>query len=171
MQSILNEPKGYTNRMSKLHNFLSASMRTQYTVDVPDEESIILHLGIQNPDLDRLLHQNHAKTYAYITAYNPNSSSLSKKENQQRHQQLCQELDQREFNYLLGKNIPDTDEWEPETCLLIFNISRPKVQKICQSFEQDAAVIGELGFAPKIFFTNQNLQEEFRTLMNSCVVD
>lgn len=157
--------------MSKLHSFLASSMRTRYTVDAPDGEPIILTIGSLNPDLDRLLRLFHASTYAYLTAFNPHSTSLSKTENLQRHEQLCGELRQRGFTFLTGKAIPETDSWEPETCVFVFNMSRSTVHDMCQDLAQDGAVVGDWGSAPKLLFTDPALREDFLTLLHNCVLD
>jgi hypothetical protein len=157
--------------MSKLHNFLSASMRTRYTVDLPSGDLLTLNIGLPNPEIDRLLNQFQASTYAYLTAFNPQSTSLSPAENWQRHQQLCRQLSQSGFTFLTGKAIPASAEWEPEICIFAFDMARAAVLDICQSYAQDGAVVGEHGSAPKLMFTNPGLREDFKILLHSCVLD
>ncbi|MBA4383838.1 MAG: hypothetical protein C0410_03815 [Anaerolinea sp.] len=157
--------------MSKLHAFFTASMTTRYTVDLPDGSHLTLSIGVPDPELDNLLSQFKACSYAYLTAYNPQSTTLSTDENMKRHQQLCSELDQRGFNYLTGKAIPDTGEWEPETCVFVFDMLRSTVLELCQAYAQDGAVVGELGSAPKLMFTHPKLREDFKKLLQSCVLD
>lgn len=157
--------------MSKLHAFFTASMTTRYTIDIPGEKSLTLSIGVPNLELDRLLSSHQASSYAYMTAYNPRSTSLSSDENQQRHQRLCRELDQRGFRYLTGNAITDTGEWEPELCVFAFDMPRSTVLELCQKYAQDGAVVGELGSAPKLMFTNPKLREDFKALLQSCVLD
>jgi hypothetical protein len=157
--------------MSKLHVFFTASMTTRYTIDLPEGSHLTLTIGAPSSEVDLLLSQHHAGSYAYLTAYNPQSTTLSADDNLQRHLQLCRELDQRGFTYLTGKAIPDTGEWEPETCIFAFDMPRSTVLELCQEYAQDGAVVGELGSAPKLMFTHPNLREDFKKLLQSCVLD
>ncbi|MDP3450247.1 MAG: DUF3293 domain-containing protein [Anaerolineaceae bacterium] len=116
--------------MSKLHAFITASMSTRYTLETSGGRQLILSIGVSNAELDNLLLQHQAKCYAYLTAYNPQSTTLSTVENEQRHQQLCSELDQRGFRYLTGKAIPDTGEWESETCVFVFDMPHSVVLEL-----------------------------------------
>ncbi|MDO9122531.1 MAG: DUF3293 domain-containing protein [Anaerolineaceae bacterium] len=153
--------------MSKLHAFITASMTTRYTLETPDGRQLTLSIGVSNAELDNLLLQHQAKCYAYLTAYNPQSTTLSTVENEQRHQQLCRELDQRGFRYLTGKAIPDTGEWEPETCVFVFDMPHSVVLELCQAYAQDGAVVGAFESVPKLMFTNPKLLEDFRILLHS----
>ena len=156
--------------MSKLHTFFTASMTTRYTIELPNGASLTLSIGVPETELDDLLSHHQAASYAYLTAYNPQSTTLSADENEQRHLQLCREINQRGYRYLIGKAIPDTGEWEPETCVFAFDMPRSVVLELCQAYAQDGAVVGEHGSAPKLMFTNPKLREDFRNLLQSCVL-
>jgi len=157
--------------MSRLDVFIAASMTTRYTVDLPDGSLLTLTLGVPDGALDRLLCSYQAINFAYLTAHNPQSSTLSADENEQRHLKLCHELDQQGFHYLTGKAIHDAGEWIPEHCVFAFNMSRSSALKLCQAYDQDGAVVGELGSAPKLMFTHPKLREDFKTLLQSCVLE
>lgn len=157
--------------MSKLHAFFTASMTTRYTIDLPNGCHLTLTIGAPTAEVDLLLSQNNASSFAYLTAFNPQSTTLSADENWKRHEQLCLELKQRGFSFLTGKAIPDTGEWEPETCVFAFDMPRAIVLELCQAYAQDGAVVGELGSAPKLMFTHPKLREDFRNLLQSCVLD
>jgi len=157
--------------MNKLHSFLASCMQTQYTVDVPEGEPVTLTIGSSNPNADRLLRRFHATTYAYLTAFNPHSTSLSKARNLQRHKQLCNELRERGFTFLTGKATPVTGDWEPETCVFVFNMSRSIAREVCQNLAQDGAIVGDWGSAPKLLFTDPKLRRDFLALLRSCVLD
>ncbi len=157
--------------MSKLHAFFTASMTTRYTIDLPDGTMVTLTIGAPSSEVDRLLAQNHATRFAYLTAYNPQSTTLSADENLRRHELLCKEIKQRGFTYLTGRAIPDAGEWEPETCVFAFDMPRATVLELCQAFAQDGAVVGELGSAPKLMFTHPKLREDFKALLQSCVLE
>ncbi|MRR30589.1 DUF3293 domain-containing protein [bacterium] len=157
--------------MSKLHAFFTASMTTRYTIDLPGERLITLSIGVPSLEADRLLTSHQASHYAYLTAFNPQSTTLSAEENLQRHQELCHEIEARGFRFLTGRAIPDTGEWEPETCVFAFDMPRTVVLELCQMYAQDGAVVGELGSAPKLMFTHPKLREDFKHLLQSCVLE
>jgi hypothetical protein len=157
--------------MQKLHSFLASCMHTRYTVELPDGPPLTLTIGTHSPDVDRLLRHSHASTYAYMTAYNPQSTSLLPADNQQRHLSLCHDLQQRNISFLLGSAIPITGAWEPEVCVFAFNMSRTVVLDLCQHYDQDGAIVGDWGSAPKLLFTNPQLRADFLNLLHSCVLD
>lgn len=157
--------------MSKIHSFLAYSMRNIYTVDLPTGENIKFFIGKPNPELDALLRQHHATTFAYLTAYNPRSTSLSVEENERRQTELESQIKALGMDYLTGQSYPESGEWEPEVCIFAFNMSRSIARDLCNEYEQDAAVVGDWGSAPKLFFTNPALREDFVTLIQNCVVE
>lgn len=157
--------------MSKIHSFLAYSMRNIYSVEVPNGSTIQFFIGKQNPDLDMLLRQHHASTFAYLTAYNPRSTTLSAEENQRRQAELEDLVKAKGIEYLTGKSYPESGEWEPEVCIFAFNMSRTLARDLCNQYEQDASVVGDWGSAPKLFFTNPALREDFVTLIQNCVLD
>ena len=157
--------------MSKLHSFLSSSMRNKYTVNLSDSAVLTLMIGKLNPELDKLLRQYHSSTYAYLTAYNPHSTTLTTAENELRHRQLEKIVVERGFQYLTGLSIPESGDWEPEHCIFAFNMSRAVTRELCQLYDQDAAVVGDWGSAPKLFFTNPSLREDFLAIIQNCVLD
>ncbi len=146
-------------------------MRTRYEVDVPEAGAIALAIGQPNSALDDLLRHYGVDTYAYLTAFNPQSTTLSDDDNRVRHEQLCRGLSVSGYTYLTGKAIPDTDAWEPETCVFVPGMSRAAVREVCERYQQDGAVVGELGTAPKLLFTDPRLRDDFRALLHRCVLD
>ncbi len=157
--------------MSRLHSFLSSCMRTRYEVDVPDLGSVALAIGQPNPAIDDVLRRYQADAYAYLTAYNPQSTTLSDAENQQRHEELCRVLSEAGYAYLTGKAVPESDAWQPETCVFVPGMTRARVREVCERYRQDGAVVGELGSAPKLLFTDPRLRDDFRALLRGCVLD
>lgn len=157
--------------MSRLHSFLSSCMRTRYEVDVPESGAIALAIGQPNAALDDLLRHYGVDIYAYLTAFNPQSTTLSDDDNRLRHERLCRGLTVSGYAYLTGKAIPDTDAWEPETCVFVPGMSRAVVREVCERYQQDGAVVGELGTAPKLLFTDPRLRDDFRALLHRCVLD
>lgn len=89
--------------MSRLHSFLSSCMRTRYEVDVPDLGSVALAIGQPSAAIDDVLRRYGADTYAYLTAYNPQSTTLSDAENRRRHEELCRVLSEAGYAYLTAR--------------------------------------------------------------------
>lgn len=146
-------------------------MRTKYTVHLNGGSTLTLLIGKQNPQLDTLLRQNQSSTYAYLTACNPFSSTLSTEENLVRHNALLKDVSDLGYTHLVGLSIPETGDWDPEICIFVFNMSRTVTRELCQKYDQDAALVGDWGSPPKLFFTNPSLREDFINLLHNCVLE
>jgi hypothetical protein len=146
-------------------------MRNIYSVDLPDGTTIRFHIGKPSQELDALLLKHHASTYAYLTAYNPRSTSLTVEENSLRQAELESLAKELKMDYLTGKSYPENGEWEPEVCIFAFNMSRTVARDLCNRYEQDAAVVGDWGSSPKLFFTDATLRQDFVTLIQNCVLE
>lgn len=146
-------------------------MHTVYSVDLPDKSVLQFSIGSPNPDLTVLLDQFHAKSFAYITAYNPHSTTLTPEENQLRQQELLRVLQSRNYAFLTGQSIPEGGAWEPEQCAFVFDLPVNITRELCLLYQQDAAVIGYRGDIPKLLFTSDALRQDFVFLLNHCVLD
>lgn len=146
-------------------------MHNRYTIDLPDKSILTLQIGIHNPSLDKLLSDNHCNTFAYLTAFNPRSTTFNKDENQLRQEKLVKDIESLGFSYLTGLSFPESGEWEPEVCAFVYNLPRTTTWDLCIKYQQDAAVVGDRGGSPKLFFTNETLREDFLNLLHNCVLD
>lgn len=144
-------------------------MHNHYAITLPDQTILTMFIGKPNPALDTLLAENQAFSYAYLTAFNPELTTLTPEKNQIRQDSLLNELDIRGYHYLAGSSFPEDGAWLPEECAFVFDLPRSVTSELCQKFNQDAAVIGELGDTPKLFFTNPALSSDFMQLVQNCL--
>lgn len=128
---------------------LRAYLETIYTVEKLD---IQIQIGQKNEELENLLVQYNAPSWAFITAWNPKSVSLSKDENLQRHQRLVEMVEKAAYSYFVGKGVGKGTTWEPELSLLILNIPTSEALKLGKYFDQKAIVYGEKGGLPQLLF-------------------
>jgi hypothetical protein len=122
---------------------INAYKNTDYKVYQPD---LVLKIGVKNQELDHLLSSLKATTWAYITAFNPYSKTLSKAENLKRHEKLKTKISN--YQFYEGEGIGEDKNWEPEISLLIIGIPHQEAMDIGKFFEQNAIVIGEIKGLP-----------------------
>jgi hypothetical protein len=108
------------------------------------EETLEIYIGKCCPPLDYLIAQGDYPTWALITAANPYSQPLSELENQQRHHQLIEHLQQLQLPWLQALGKDRGGIWTLEQSLLILGIERSQAIAIGRKFEQNAIVYGEL---------------------------
>ena len=161
----------YNQPMTKLYSFIAASMHNHYTIHLADQTVLTLFIGKHNPELDQLLRGYGVASYSYLTAFNPKSTTLSIEENQIRQAALLQELDKLGYRFLTGTSFPEDGGWQPEECAFVFDLPVNITRQLCLQNNQDAAVIGEVGGVPKLFFTNPALSRDFLQLIQNCVVE
>ena len=107
-------------------------------------EEIRVRIGQCCPQLDTLTIQKGVNSWALVTAYNPHSQCLSASENQQRHQQLIEYLQELKLSYLPAVGKDAKGIWTPEVSLCIFDLELEQAIAIGQKFSQNAIVYGEL---------------------------
>lgn len=125
--------------MSK-EELLQAYSETDYII--PDL-GIIVKIGQENKELDALQEKYASCSWAFITAENPKSKSLSDDENQQRTNQLKVLIEKLGKPYFEGYG-QGKSGWKPEKSFLILDTSRnDAIEKFGIPFEQNAIVVGE----------------------------
>ena len=103
-----------------------------------------------NAKLDTFLMDNNAYSWAFISAYNPASKVLSKEENEQRHQQLLNQLAAHSMRYTEAVGMSQRGDWPEERSVLVLDIPLTRAQTIAQQFGQLAIVYGRLKQAPEL---------------------
>ena len=108
-------------------------------------ESLLGHIRINqtNKGINQFL-KSH-QSWAYITAWNPNSKVLPAVENEHRNKEMEKELKENAFLYYPGKGVPDKGDWIPEDSFLVVDISKEAAIKMGKTYEQKAIVWGKLG--------------------------
>ena len=143
-------------------------LRTTYRVTSVDP-AIDIRIGEPCPALDALLEKHAARTWAFVTAWNPGSKQLDEAENRHRQGKLEAEVKQRGYVFFRGAGIPDDfieqcsgssfhvhpsslDLWSPEESILILGIERSEAERLGRKFGQAAIVIGTSSTAPELLF-------------------
>ena len=138
--------------MSKIsESLLQAYLATSYEADLPNGR-IALRIGEHSPVLDKLMRKNGYQSWAFVTAFNPGSQSLSEDENRTRHQQLQLDIQTQDLPFFHGAGCPAKGDWQPELSLLILGISYDNARILGRRYEQLAIVTGDLGGRAQLVF-------------------
>ena len=104
-----------------------------------------MRIGEAHPVLDTLLTARGSRSWAYVTAHNPDSAPLTADENRIRHTRLEADVSARGYEALPGEGVGDDGTWPPEASLLILGMSRADAIALGLAHGQRAVVWGELG--------------------------
>jgi len=117
-----------------------AYLQTTYMVDEPP---LSIRIGQTHPRLDEWLAGRDASSWAFLTAWNPQSNLLSDADNKMRMNGLVQDL----AAYLIGpgRGLPPDPGWQAEESLLVVGISKDDALRIARKWDQLAFVYGESG--------------------------
>ena len=132
---------------------ISAFENAKYLVTEPEE--IEIKINQKNKQLDSLLEKYRARSWAFITPFNPESKVVSPWVNAAQLGLLRMDVE----NYLSFDGIGrGQDEGSPlEKSLLILKISRAKAAKFGRRYGQDAIVFGFLNKPAEIMVLNPNI--------------
>src|SRR2546425_5971795 len=134
---------------SPKERLLQAYRETSFFADTPHGH-LELRIGDPCPRLEHLLVSLGARTWAYVTAFNPGSISLSHEENHQRHLRLEQRVQALGLPVFPGEGLGDDRTWPAERSLLIAGVSREAAIHLGREFGQLAVVYGEIGVPPEL---------------------
>ena len=123
-----------------MNPLIAAYKNTRYHVF---NTGITICIDENNVLLDELLRKQDAKSWAYITAYNPFSQTFTAEANDARHRLLLQSV--AAFSSFEGEGKGADESWPPEKSLLILGISKEQAIAIGNEYEQNAIVYGEAG--------------------------
>jgi len=101
-----------------------------------------IRIDEKNPLLDFILKNKNAETWAFITAWNPESRELSISENRDRNQDLLTQLKSEGFAIYKGIGIPDAGDWTPEESFFVPSISQKQALELAKEYGQNAIVFG-----------------------------
>jgi len=124
-------------------------LATSYRVDAPSGQ-ICLRVGKRSRQFDRWLQRQNARSWAFITAYNPASRHLPRWRNQGRQRCLRNRIGALGFVAWPGAGVGDDPTWEPEPSFLVIGIPIAEARRIARRFGQNAIVAGRTGGAPKL---------------------
>ncbi len=126
-------------------SLLNEYLKTSYDVD-----SLGLKIKIyqKNEELNRFLKEFNYDSWCFITAWNPYSKSLSKRENIIFNNNLKIDLMQYKIYPSIGR--PRNTEWEAEESFFVLNINEQEAINLGIKFKQNAIVYGYVDCEPKL---------------------
>lgn len=130
-------------------NLWSAYETTVFCATV-DGSDVRIRPGETHPSLDRILDARGVTTWAYITAWNPGSHVLSRRENDVKHERLKSDVTGLGFEAFEGRGEPAGSAWEAERSLLVFGLSAHEALAIGRRYGQIAIVVGETGLEARL---------------------
>ena len=119
-------------------------MNTDYLVFFKEKPFQLIPGSPLPEQLLELLNLKKLKTFAYITAYNPNSLLQENSENVKRQESLKAELVRKERWILPGYSQSKKKDWEREESFFVAGISLPEAMHLAYQFSQNAILFGEL---------------------------
>lgn len=120
-------------------DLVSAYRATDYVAHGSDR-AVVIRIGHHSLIVDALLARMHARSGAFITAWNPFSKELSFEANRHWDRELKRYLSARGFVFVEGEGRGRTGEWPPEPSILAFGISRTEASEIGRRYRQNAVV-------------------------------
>ena len=106
---------------------------------------ISFRIGRTSPRLDRLLERHAATRWAHITAWNPSSIPLPKRENERRQRGLLAALKRAGFTALEGDGADPKGRWTPEPTAFVLGLGVGEARRLGREYAQLAIVVGQRG--------------------------
>jgi hypothetical protein len=132
------------NSVRRAAYFIPSYLATSFEAAPPDG-AIAIRVGQLCSALDALLLTHEARSWAYLTAFNPRGSRLSMDENRRRMERLTADVEKAGHTYFRGQGVPDRHDWQPEESLLVLGITEDDAVALGGRYEQHAIVAGEMG--------------------------
>ena len=130
-----------------MNELIQAYKETDFNVYEP---KITIKVGQVNQELDRLLQSHNCITWAYITAWNPYSELTDDRTNEDKNDQLRNDL--TEYILLAGEGVGSDQSWQPEKSFLIMGIALDEAIIIGKKYRQNAIVAGTIYEEPQLIW-------------------
>ena len=134
-------------------DLIEAYKNTRYKISKLNLE---IRIGEHFEHLDELLLEHNAKSWAFITPYNPESQILSDQENEARFELLKEEV--KDYTVFEGEGVGADVSWPAEKSLLILGIDRSEAERIGKHFKQNAIVFGAILGLAELIVLNERLK-------------
>jgi len=136
--------------------------RARYVV-VLDDREVTICPGFRNPELDELLSELGASRWAFLTAYNPESTRRGSKENERRQASMRAQLASSGYTLLASEGRDASGLWPPEPSVLVLGISRREARQVGRQYGQLAILVGHRGFPGRLVPTGLDPGRRHRT--------
>ncbi len=114
-----------------------------------------IHVGHVTANIDKLLETHNCKTWAFITAANPESKPLSPEENESRNAELLAKIRQKPWVSYPGLGRSQDSLWQPEESFFVLGISLSDACKLGVEFGQNAIVFGAAKSPAELVWCNE----------------
>jgi|SRR6187401_1641532 len=131
-----------------MNNFREQYEKALYFVNGLDTP---IKINSINSEIESLLEERKFETWAYLTAFNPQSIILPIEENLRRNKELYWEI--RAYYILKGKGCDPKGEWLPEDSYFILGINLKEARQLALKYNQSAFVYGEKGNPAQLIFS------------------
>lgn len=115
-----------------------------YVVEDGDARFVI-RLGPENRELDTHLADRSVSCWAFLTAYNPNSTPTPENLNIEAQERLAERLTNAGYTFLRGYGTSESGDWPPEASFFVEGIPRTAAVEIGRDFLQSAILWGQSG--------------------------
>ena len=132
---------------------IQAYLATDYQVYPTLTDTLHIQANQSNPTVDNFF--NTHQSWAFITAWNPNSEPLAPTENIRRNQQLAKELIVKKLLYFSASGVPTSGDWPEEVSFLVLDISREKAIEMGKAYGQKAILWGKIGGTSELVFCSE----------------
>lgn len=119
-----------------------------YRVDEGPRGRFMIRVGERSADVDALLAEAGADSWAFITAANPRSVRLTAGENAARAAALANVVAERRLVHFAGTG--GGAEWPAEPSLLVLGIAEADAKALASAFDQHAILFGQRGGAARL---------------------
>lgn len=120
-----------------------------YVVEDGDVRFVI-RLGRENHELDAHLAEHSLGSWAFLTAYNPNSTPTPENINLEAQARLAEQLTQAGHRYLRGYGTSESGDWPPEASFFVEDISLDDAVELGREYCQSAILWGRRGAAAEL---------------------
>ncbi|MFN2500644.1 MAG: DUF3293 domain-containing protein [Pyrinomonadaceae bacterium] len=107
-----------------------------------------IRLDNENNSLREFLRLGKHTSWAFLTAYNPNSQPRADAENAARQSELVADLERKGFTTLEGYGTGEN--WHPEPSLFVLDIRRDEAIAVGTRFGQNAILWGSIDSDPEL---------------------
>ncbi len=113
---------------------------------------ITLRVDEPAPALDRWLHREGWRSWAFISAANPRSKRSDDATNRRQHRHLQQSIDALGLPRYEAIGQGWDGQWPPERSLFVPGLTQQQASQLCQQYRQNAVLYGEVGSMPRLLW-------------------
>lgn len=122
----------------------------EYRVEIPGAAPVLLAIDTPSAELEKALAKTGARTWAIITAWNPDSQQQSEAENRNAQRALEQRLEHEGWAFWPSRNQARGGAAYVEPSCFVLGPTPEKAAELGRDFGQVAVVWGERGQAPRL---------------------